>query len=328
MTLNMNKRIALISSFCDTQEKIEVLNENIKILKSNDLDVMVISPLHLPEETVGLCDYFLYTKDNPVLKWPLNVQIYHVWFYLENEKYLVLSAAGNDYGWAGLNHIKKLSEIALSFDYDYFYNLIYDLEIDENVINILRNPKECSVCSFKRNGDLLKWASLHFIVMSRSNSKIFSDLINLESYIDFLNSSGMKSGKDAEGFMESITLYSGMNFETLDFSVTDKINIGQDFFNHSKIDGLKFFVARNALDLQSEIKICIYENKSNSEVKAIVNGEEKIINKDLEIFSIGVNFLDLQSIYIKYENETMDLFPTIKSIKHSLLRLMDSLSEV
>jgi hypothetical protein len=324
----MNKKVALISSFCDTQEKIEVLNQNIKTLKSNALDVIVISPLYLPEETVSLCDHFFYTKDNPVLKWPLNVQIYHVWFYLQNEKYLVLSAAGHDYGWAGLNHIKKLSEIAMSFDYEYFYNLIYDLEIDENVINTLQNPKECSVCSFQRDGSLLKWASLHLIIMNKINAKTFSSLINLESYIEFLNSSGMKSGKDVECFMESITLHSGMKFETLGFAVTDKINIGQDFFNHSKINGLKFFVAKNALDLQSEIKICIYENKNNVKPKVIVNGEEKTIEEDLEIFSIGVNFLDLQSIYIKYENETMDLLPTIKSIKHSLLRSMDSLSEV
>ena len=85
----MNKKVALISTFCDTQEKIEILNQNIKTLKSNNLDIIVISPLHLPEETVILCDYFFYIKDNYILKWPLNVQIYHSWFELQNEKILV-----------------------------------------------------------------------------------------------------------------------------------------------------------------------------------------------------------------------------------------------
>jgi len=325
---NMNKKVALISTFCDTVEKIEILNQNIKTLKSNNLDVIVISPLHLPEETVMLCDYFFYIKDNYVLKWPLSVQIYHAWFELQNEKFLVLTASGNDYGWAGLNHIKKLTEIALSFDYEYFYNLIYDLEIDENVINILQNPKDCCCCSFQRYGELLKWASLHLIVMNRSNAKTFSDLISLESYIEFLNSCDFKVGKDAEAFMHSITLHSGMKFETLEFPVTDKIYINQDFFNYSKINGLKFFVGKNALDLQSEIQFCVFENKKNTKIKVIANGEEKIIDENFKIFSIGINFLDLQSILVEYENETMDLFPIIKSVKHSLIRLVSSISEI
>lgn len=325
---NMNKKVALISTFCDTQEKIEILNQNIKTLKSNNLDIIVISPLHLPEETVILCDYFFYIKDNYILKWPLNVQIYHSWFELQNEKILVLSASGNDYGWAGLNHIKKLTEIALSFDYEYFYNLIYDLEIDENVINILQNPKDCCAFSFQRYGELLKWASLHLIVMNRSNAKTFSDLISLESYIEFLNSCGMQFGRDVEAFMHSIVLDSGMKFETSEFPVADKIYINQDFFNHSKINGLKFFVGKDALDLKSEIKICVFENKKNANVKAIVNGEEKTIGEGLKIFSVGVSFLDLQSIYIEYEDETMDLFPIIKSIKHSFIRLVNSIYEI
>ena len=63
----MNKKVALISSFCDSENKIAILNENIKKLKDNNLDVMLISPLVLPEETVKLCDYFFYTKDNVIL---------------------------------------------------------------------------------------------------------------------------------------------------------------------------------------------------------------------------------------------------------------------
>jgi len=59
-----------------------------------------------------------------------------------------------------------------------------------------------------------------------------------------------------------------------------------------------------------------------------VNGEEKTIGEGLKIFSVGVNFLDLQSIYIEYEDETMDLFPIIKLIKHSFIRLVNSIYEI
>jgi len=42
-------KVALISSFCDNQEKMDVLEKNIKIVKSHNLDVIVISPFNLPE---------------------------------------------------------------------------------------------------------------------------------------------------------------------------------------------------------------------------------------------------------------------------------------
>jgi len=38
----MNKKVALISSFCDDQEKIDTLNENIKKLKAHGLDIFLI----------------------------------------------------------------------------------------------------------------------------------------------------------------------------------------------------------------------------------------------------------------------------------------------
>jgi len=64
------KKIALISSFCDTQDKLNVLKKNIETLKKNDLDVLLMSPIHLPENIQSMCDYYFQTKDNPVYDWP------------------------------------------------------------------------------------------------------------------------------------------------------------------------------------------------------------------------------------------------------------------
>ena len=64
------KKVALISTYCDNQEKIDVLLKNINIVKSYGLDVIVISPIVLPENIQKQCDYFFLTKDNPVLEWP------------------------------------------------------------------------------------------------------------------------------------------------------------------------------------------------------------------------------------------------------------------
>ena len=74
------KKIALISTFCDTPEKIKILSTNIKKIKSLGVDVMAISPsfISLPEEITSECDYFFYTKDNPLLGWP--ERMYTHWY--------------------------------------------------------------------------------------------------------------------------------------------------------------------------------------------------------------------------------------------------------
>ena len=317
----MNKKVALISSFCDSENKIAILNENIKKLKDNNLDVMLISPLVLPEETVKLCDYFFYTKDNEILKWPLNVQIFTCSYPLNDKFYLVHKSPLGDYGWTGLNHIKKLTEIALTFNYDYFYNLIYDLKIDDNIIKLLNNPKDNLFCRFQRNGRDFLCVSLHFLICNRENAKNLSNFITIENYLDFLNSSKMPIGKTAEGFFtDSREL---LKYEIADFMVTDQIDLdlGGTLFNHSKIDDLLFFIEKNSEDLFSDIKICVIENLKKKKIEIIIDGRCQIIDKEMEIFSLGVKFLDIGSIFIKAGEDIMDLMPKLKSIHCSSMEL-------
>jgi hypothetical protein len=56
------KKVVLISTFCDTPEKLEVLERNIDNVKTCGLDVIVISPFFLPESIQKKCDYFFLTK--------------------------------------------------------------------------------------------------------------------------------------------------------------------------------------------------------------------------------------------------------------------------
>jgi 3-polyprenyl-4-hydroxybenzoate decarboxylase len=58
------KKIALISTFCDTEEKQNVLLENILKLKNLGLDIMVISPnfVIVKQDIIDLCDFFFTLK--------------------------------------------------------------------------------------------------------------------------------------------------------------------------------------------------------------------------------------------------------------------------
>ena len=138
------KKVALISSFCDTQEKLNILNKNINIIKNLNIDIILISPIFLPESTTSLCDYYFQTKDNPVLDWPIKSMCIWKEISIKNVKYKITGTCG-DYGWAGLHQVKQLSEIALLFDYEQFFHMIYDLKIDENVLEGFNSEKICNV---------------------------------------------------------------------------------------------------------------------------------------------------------------------------------------
>ena len=64
------KKIALISTFCNTPEKVHILVENVKILKSLGVDVMVNSFISLEPEIINYFDFYFQTKENPLLRWP------------------------------------------------------------------------------------------------------------------------------------------------------------------------------------------------------------------------------------------------------------------
>jgi hypothetical protein len=127
------KKIVLISSYCDTQEKINILSENIKVLKSLGLDTLVISPITLPNEIIEISDFVFFTKENPLLNWPLRGFTFWQTHY-SSEGWMTMHRNVADYGWAGLYQIKKMSQIALSYDYDYFYHIIFYLQYFLNQI--------------------------------------------------------------------------------------------------------------------------------------------------------------------------------------------------
>ena len=61
------KKIVLINSYCDSEHKINILNKNIDILKSMNVDIMLYSPIILPDYIYEKCNYFLFIKENKVL---------------------------------------------------------------------------------------------------------------------------------------------------------------------------------------------------------------------------------------------------------------------
>ena len=309
----MNKKVALISSFCDSKEKLNVLQSNIKQLKQLAFDVIVISPLTLPKEIVSICDYFFYTKDNLILEWPINVQMYWSEKEISKEKPLTFVATNKDYGWTGLSHVKKLTDIGLLFDYKHFYYMIYDIDIDQNVLSVLNNPKDNWIGSFERDGVRVN-SSLHLMVFDRENAKRMNNLVSLESYIEFLHDRNQNGSTEA--FVD--TIKKKLQSESPDFFIKDKIFVYRDFFNHSPDNRIKFFVKKDSNNIMSNLKIFFYANESLAKIKLIINDKESEINISCDsIVDLGVNFLELRSARFSINEEEVDILKSIESIKYA-----------
>ena len=304
------KKVALISTFCDTQEKIDVLEKNIKIVKEHGLDVIAISPIPLPESVTKLCDYFFFTKDNPVLEWPTRAM--RAWVYTNIDgKDCKISRTYPDYGFAGLTQVKQLSDIALSLEYDQFYHMIYDLKIDDNVIEGFNSSKECNIYPSKR-GDIVWQVGLHYMIFNRENLKQFISQISLKNYL---------SVKDSDAFEWLRQLKEKVSYTVESTPVEDEIYYYEklDFFNFSPTDNFKFFIEKNDETLSS-IKILFYEFNVEKQVKIKIGDNEMDFNvNNKKLVDLGFNKTNYQNVIIEIDSESYDITDIIKKIKHNTI---------
>ena len=63
----------------------------------------------------------LISKENPLLGWPERAHTQWYRMPISKNRITEIHRAFYDYGWAALYQTKKLSQLALTFDYDIFY---------------------------------------------------------------------------------------------------------------------------------------------------------------------------------------------------------------
>jgi hypothetical protein len=257
------KKLALITSFCDTEEKIDILVNNIKKLKQLEVDVMLSSPiLHMKRSIIDLCDFYFLTKENPILRWP--ERAHNFWIRIENKhkQQIYLHRFLDDYGWAALYQTKKLAQIGITYDYDIFYHMIYDLNIDDDIINDIKgNVVNRTYHRFEPGDNSAQWnVNLHFLPLDKNITKFLSENIKKEEYIS--------SSSIAEDLIEKIL--KPLDLEKSKFAVSDLIRYdysNQNLHNYSKNNNYKIFFSRK----EDEYKFIIYDIKIDIE-KIEVNG--------------------------------------------------------
>jgi len=303
------KRIILISSYCDTKEKIDILINTIKTIKSYNLDVMVNSPLPLPSDVINMCDFYVQTKENPLLYWPQKSVMSWV-RNTDKDKEIVIKRALIDYGWAALYQTKKLSEYALTYDYDRYYHIIYDTEIDDTVVSTFLSDKKCNFYPFHEHK-----VSLHLIALDRENLLKFSNLITFDSYLKF--------NCIVENWLYDTLIKSNMDYKIELEKIEDLILFHKDdnLFDYSDISGLVFFIVKDVVH-NDEVCLYFYNNREKINVLINVDGVESsyyISNRD--IINLGFKPYDIKNVLISYDGISSDITEKIKNIIHNVIEI-------
>jgi len=304
----MKKKIGLISSYCDNQDKRNNLLKNIKILKMNNLSVFVISPFNLPVEITQECDYFFVTSENPVLDWPERAMFFWKIISDGSENYKI-SATCPDYGFAGLMHVKRLSQFALNFDYDQFFHLIYDTKITPEVETFFSSDRTCSIFPSKRENKIWPFG-LHFMIFDRQN---LSEFISHITYENYLNTRGVDAFTWLEIYQEKLN----NTLETL--PIEDEIYYYQDhdFLDFSPTKKFKMFILKDD-EIDGNIKLLFFE--FFDEQNLIVKVDGTIISESVkknQWVDLGYGKSNVKKTELLFGDESFDITKKITNLRHS-----------
>jgi hypothetical protein len=285
------KKLFLISSFCDSEEKIDILHENIIKLKEMGHDTLLLSPIELPTSVTKKSDFYFRTKENPITS--IEEKTYIHWRQINN--HYRLERFFPDYGWAALYQNKKLCQIALNYDYDIYYHIIYDTIINQGLIEqINSNVVNQYYSNLSTEGGLNEF-SLHFIPLDREMLKRFEIFLDKNSYNnshdlihDYMLKWVNKDNITKNDFIveEYINFYTDINF----FSIYDggEVNI---FFEKFELDQQTNKIV--CYDLNNhDIKIKINENLNIDNLKEKIPIDTNLLTSEIHKIVVSVNGME------------------------------------
>lgn len=305
------KKIVLISSYCDTKEKLNILEKNVSTLKRLNIDVMLLSPIMIPNNIVNLCDFYFKTNENPILRWPVRAHTFWLNFKNKNGDNLFLHRDIDDYSWAALYQTKKLSELSLTYEYDIFYHMIYDLNIDDRIINdINQNVTNRTYHRVNPKNENEVWnMTLHFMSLDKNNLRYFSDNI---LYNDYVSKNGF-----AEHYVESIL--NNLNLSKSTFPVKDVIRYidsdDENMFNYSKNKNYKIFFSKT----HDKYLFIVYDCNEN-EIEKIILNDTEILEFD---YTKPIEFKTekVLSFIVKTKNGEEEYFKIINDITRNVIEI-------
>ena len=231
------KDVIAITSFCDTKEKLDVLVENINIIrrKYSEFDIAIHANYPLPEYIQKMVDHYFYEDlnvilDNFILLWNNN--------YYFNKRF---NRIIRDYGFCVLLQIKNLAKYLI--DYDRIMLINYDIILTDSYFYDYKFYYESDfLCyTFYPKDDAI------FLMLMSFNPSVFmnniANFINSEKYLSISNTV-------AEEKMIKFLQESKLNFKLLvGDKLKDKINNNFNFEKNLFFENSFVYYNQNILEI-------------------------------------------------------------------------------
>jgi FkbM family methyltransferase len=315
LLIEKKKKIALINTFCNNQEKIDMLESLIKNIKNEGVDVLCLSPIKLPESTVKLCDFFFYTKENPIIPWILRQHLHWHIFQIHGNRITTFQRGFDDYGWAGLYQVKKLAQIALTFDYDIFYHTIYDVEFNDTFVDALSKNE----VNYVHNLNTGFGPTFHLMVLDKEMLRKIENQILYETYI--INNENV----EAE-LRKWVDLF---DIKVSNLPVIEKKSYWDevDLYNYSPFEEIKFFISKNnEMDiwlgsnnpylqtLSGNLRIVFYHTNLSEITISINHTNHNVEIRNWEIVEFPISSSKVEEISFKFGDKFLDFTSQYKNI--------------
>ena len=305
--------IVLISCFCNNEEKLNTLKHTLITLNKHNLTSALISPIPIPEEITKLSNYTFITKENPVLDWPVKSLVY--WSKISNYKVFTTVP---DWGWAGLNHVKRLGEIFINYDYNFYNYIIYDTILTPEVISVLKTGHKGIFFPSKRKDQTWK-VGLHLASFNKDTLKKVLEKLTLKSYLKY-------NGWEAYDFIYDY-IVQPLKLPLSDMFIEDSIsfNVNEHLINHSPISDFNLFISspdyKNAREMgfkKESVKI-LFSNLNNAikiKIKVNENSQTHVISNGT-LFNTKFLKKDINHLSLEYNNKTYNLTERLLDLKHT-----------
>lgn len=279
----------VILSYCNSESKIQSLNNLIKQLKSCSANISLITPIDIKKQLNFEVDDYMFIDENPLI--PIEKRAINSWYIVEDTYRLIESLP--DHGYAMLNQVKNALK-ALRSKYNKFTFLNYDVNFDER---LLKDSRKNNGFFYKKN-DLKDSAST--LLFQVNDAEQF-----LSKIIDINEDRYMKiSEKMVEGLFFDI--FKDLNYKNE--GCDSHIQSSQSIINFEYLKTLKsknFDYCFGTTNDNESLKILFFHLKKNVELFFEVNGQlfKKVNLKTHDIIDLDLPKKQINSINIKSDED-------------------------
>lgn len=298
----------LITTYCNTIEKIDVLLDLIDKLDNTNIDICIHANYPINDIPKKI-KYYINNEFNPILTWENDKKGLSMYQFMKigdsNYKFLIMDS---DYGYTPLLQFKEGCNFLINKNYDIIHIFNYDLDFKEDILNNHRELlKYNDGVFYEKYENKYQIHNICFSIKSQFAADLFSNI----NKNDYANSPLFSE----EYFYSKIINYNSkykicllknnLN-DLIKFNVTP-FNIFTDFFSGFMDDYLTFIFYDSTQ--YKNIKICIndkiyeFSYKYNFLFKTNLNHSDLLYFIDNDLFSIEIDGIKCDKkiiTYIKY----------------------------